>query len=171
MTRVDDGRLRIVITGDVRVTNRGLDSSTASMTGERFEVFAAQLPEAVEEQRVAGAARESFDLGGQLELEKIIGRKGVFITTPPVRSSAGDLDYDVKNGMARLAGQPGRVVTVLTRGEKLPYSAEVVRVGHEARHDPGRQCVEHGGPLKQRPVCGLPFTDRGRVPRTVHCEP
>jgi hypothetical protein len=107
----------IVMSGDVEMLHRNLDTETATLTGDRLEAR-------VERARGAGASG-SFDFGGHATLQFIKGIGNIFIRTR-TRDVRCDEFYYAMDRIAELKARSGRRVAVKTRGAGEALLAEHV---------------------------------------------
>ena len=125
MIRQVSDRFDITMNGDVEVLHAGLlPEDTMSMRADALEILVdrpitdpASVPE-------GSTGPDDLDLGGQVDILRITARSQVFVRTTGQDVETDVFDYDVSNGIARLAGRGGRPVTLLSRQSPTPVRAD-----------------------------------------------
>ncbi|MEC9157503.1 MAG: hypothetical protein VYB77_05190 [Planctomycetota bacterium] len=125
MIRQVSDRFDVTMNGDVEVLHAGLlPEDTMSMRADTLEILVdrpiadpASVPD-------GNTGPDDLDLGGQVDILRITARSGVFVRTTGQDVETDVFDYDVSNGIARLAGRGGRPVTLLSRQSPTPVRAD-----------------------------------------------
>ena len=131
---------------EVEVLLAGLKPvDTLSLTADRLEVTIERPDEAADANasRPAGAPDGATDsktdskrgpldsggveLGGPADLVRVRGIGRVFVRTPEHDVECSEFDYNVDTQIAMLRADPGRVVTVQSKGVATPIRAERVQ--------------------------------------------
>ncbi len=150
MNREIDDRYLVIMEQEVEVLHAGIDpADTLSMTADRLEVTLERPEERAAEAKPAdGLATDSeeagekdasdkkvgaqsmaagVELGGPAELVRVRGVGRVFVRTPDHDIECQEFDYNVDTQIAMLRANPGRVVTVQSKGAATPIRAERVQ--------------------------------------------
>jgi len=124
MTQKLEELFDIEMTGNVECLHESIDGRITTLTGQQLIAGVARGS--------AGPAQEprrqdgSLNFGGRMDVRRLYGSGSLYIRTPE-RDVACDLfDYNTSTGLAELAADPGRMVSVLTRGAVRPYRAQRV---------------------------------------------
>ena len=142
MNREVDDRYLVVMEREVEVLHAGLQlEDTLSLTADRLEVTIERPDDAAP----VGADDEAADqdpktnpkqsplesggveLGGPADLVRVRGIGRVFVRTPEHDVECSEFDYNVDTQIAMLRADPGRVVTVQSKGAATPIRAERVQ--------------------------------------------
>jgi len=124
MTQKLEELFDIEMTGNVECLHESIDGRTTTLTGQQLIAGVARgsAGPAQDPQRQDG----SLNFGGRMDVRRLYGSGSLYIRTPE-RDVACDLfDYNTTTGLAELAADPGRTVSVLTRGAARPYRAQRV---------------------------------------------
>jgi hypothetical protein len=153
MNREIDDRYLVIMEQEVEVLHAGIDpADTLSMTADRLEVTLERPEERAAEAEPANASTTDSDeeggkggkdgkdkttrtesmaagveLGGPAELVRVRGIGRVFVRTPDHDVECQEFDYNVDTQIAMLRANPGRVVTVQSKGAATPIRAERVQ--------------------------------------------
>lgn len=122
MSRRVDDIFDIVSRGDVSLQHRDLDGVISWMTAQRLDATVRRHEEAQ-----ARRGDGTLDMGGSADLLRVRGTGGVVIRTDQRTINCDSFDYDVPSGMARMAAEPGRVLSIETQGStNVVTAAEAV---------------------------------------------
>ena len=147
MNREVDDRYLVVMEREVEVLHAGLEpDDTLSLTADRLEVTIerpeetpadATAPDDPAPDPAAAAADKrsspnplestGVELGGPADLVRVRGIGRVFVRTPEHDVECTEFDYNVDTQIAMLRADPGRVVTVQSKGAATPIRAERVQ--------------------------------------------
>lgn len=122
MNRIVDDYYEITMTGDVTGMHLDLDDQTAVITGDRLVtgVTRGKVVEQKDDQEGA------LVLGSSLQFQQVRGSGGIFIRTSTRDIACHEFVYNLVTGQARMNAAPGGRVTIKTRGEPLPVTAESI---------------------------------------------
>lgn len=127
MTRREDGLFDLAMIGSIEVRHMALDESISTMVARRLDAVVARAqPATGPAQPNDRSSAATINLGGSMDLKRIRGAGAVYINTPDRDIDCETLDYDYARGIAVLDALPGRMVTVTTRGNPNPLTAERV---------------------------------------------
>ena len=146
MNREIDDRYLVVMEREVEVLHAGLQpEDTLSLTADRLEVTierpddatparskeqaTERNPEQDQKQEPKPKLLDSsgVELGGPADLVRVRGIGRVFVRTPEHDVECSEFDYNVDTQIAMLRADPGRVVTVQSKGAATPIRAERVQ--------------------------------------------
>lgn len=149
MNREVDDRYLVVMEREVEVLHAGLKpEDTLSLTADRLEVTIERpddTPAGADAKVAAGdggqvegrdaeatskpnpLASGGVELGGPADLVRVRGIGRVFVRTPEHDVECSEFDYNVDTQIAMLRADPGRVVTVQSKGAATPIRAERVQ--------------------------------------------
>ena len=142
MNREIDDRYLVVMEREVEVLHAGLQpEDMLSLTADRLEVTierpddakpARSKEQATEQNPKQEPKQELLDssgveLGGPADLVRVRGIGRVFVRTPEHDVECSEFDYNVDTQIAMLRADPGRVVTVQSKGVATPIRAERVQ--------------------------------------------
>ena len=142
MNREVDDRYLVVMEREVEVLHAGLQpDDTLSLTADRLEVTIERPDEAAavaadgkttpqDAGKDAGRnplESSGVELGGPADLVRVRGIGRVFVRTPEHDVECSEFDYNVDTQIAMLRADPGRVVTVQSKGAATPIRAERVQ--------------------------------------------
>ncbi len=123
MTRDADGGFDLSMEGAVEGIYRGsTKQDIASITAERIEARTRPTGEP-RTQPQPNPNDGVLDLGGDMDIDRLMARGQVYIATPRRRVDCDLFDYDVGTGLAKVGAADGRTVSILTEGSPTPVRA------------------------------------------------
>ena len=124
MTRQLDGTYLITMLDGIEVRHLAIDQSISTLTSDRLEATVARS--ASKASNPAKPRETAFDLGGSMDLRRLVANGGVYIDAPTRDIDCDALDYDYVASVASLDATPPRTVTVTTQGNPHPLRAQSV---------------------------------------------
>ncbi len=130
LKRMVDARYLMTMDQSVELVRAGPQKSdTMSLTCDRLEATlertSTDSDEALAQRAGSGESplNSSFNLGGSSELQRVRGVGRCFIRTPSYDIECEEFDYNVVTQIAELRARPGRLVSVLPKGQGTPLRA------------------------------------------------
>lgn len=130
LKRMVDARYLMTMDQSVELVRAGpQQSDTMSLTCDRLEATLERTSTDSDDVRAQGGGageshlNSSFNLGGSSELQRVRGIGRCFIRTPSYDVECEEFDYNVVTQIAELRARPGRLVTVLPKGQGTPLRA------------------------------------------------
>ncbi|MCH2142160.1 MAG: hypothetical protein MK077_04085 [Phycisphaerales bacterium] len=120
LTREQDDRFRITMTGDVQGRwKSAIDRrDIATITAQYVEVLTRRG-----EESLTLEADAPLDMGSDMEVDQLRARERVYLATPTRRVDCHQVDYNSRTRIAELSSRPGRTVSLITEGSPMPVQA------------------------------------------------
>jgi hypothetical protein len=121
----------IVMEGDVHCVHRDLAGQMAQLWAQKLHATVQRTAGEQEtgesaEERGTPSAGAAIDLGGPMELRRLQASGGVMVRSPDRDVACDEFEYNPVTGIARASAEPGRTVSILTRGAGRPMRAESI---------------------------------------------
>ncbi len=126
LTRLVDRRYLMTMDQSVELVRAGPQKSdTMSLTCDRLEATLERSQSDPDDAPAptGSVVNSNFNLGGSSELQRVRGIGRCFIRTPDYDIECEEFDYNIVTQMAQLRARPGRLVTVLPKGQGTPLRA------------------------------------------------
>jgi hypothetical protein len=125
MERRPDGSSRITLEREVVMDHLGnSDAATGTVTADRMTASVRGVEGA---KPAAGSGDMGMSLGGPAELTKVTADGRVVVRTSELDVEAAEFELDVPTQVGAVRSEPGRLVTIVRRGNSTPMRGHAFR--------------------------------------------